>query len=179
MLLSLWGGVLFDLIAERLAGYYPGIVYKLLECNALTFIWIFAFGISIYYSSEIVIRKLVDLRWLFLVIYIIWQYFIPDDITGLFNGIRYNIVTTSLMLFFVTGFGFSYRYRVKEDFSYSFYLYHMVVINAVVEFVGNKFSTYQNIICFILIFGIISVLAIFSRRMIADRVGKLQSLAKG
>lgn len=55
----------------------------------------------------------------------------------------------------------------------------MVVINAVVEFVGNKFSTYQNIICFILIFGIISVLAIFSRRIIADRVGKLLKLVKG
>ena len=171
MLLSSWG-VLFDLIAEKSSRFYPGIVYKLLECNILTFIWIFAFGIAIYYSSNNVKRKITDFKWLFLVVYIIWQYLVPHEITGIFNGIRYNIVTTLLMINFVTGFGFSYKYHIKEDFSYSFYLYHMVVINAVVEFVGNKFETYQNILLFIMAFVVTSVFAIFSKRMIEDSVRK-------
>ena len=76
------------------------------------------------------------------------------------------------MINFVTGFGFSYKYHIKEDFSYSFYLYHMVVINAVVEFVGNKFETYQNILLFIMAFVVTSVFAIFSKRMIEDSVRK-------
>ena len=76
------------------------------------------------------------------------------------------------MIIFVTGFGFSYKYHIKEDFSYSFYLYHMVVINAVVEFVGNKFETYQNILLFIMAFVVTSVFAIFSKRMIEDSVRK-------
>lgn len=170
---------MLDLIAEKTSHAYPVIIYKLLECNVLTFIWIFAFGIAIYYSSENSKRKLADLKWLFLVIYILWQYFVPGSVVGIFDGLRYNIVTTMLLLLFITGLGFSYKYRVKEDFSYSFYLYHMVVINAVVEFVGNKFKTSQNILCFIIVFGIIGALAVFSKRMIADKVGKRPSLVKG
>lgn len=129
-----------------------------------------------YITLRIMLKEITDFKWLFLVVYIIWQYLVPHEITGIFNGIRYNIVTTLLMIIFVTGFGFSYKYHIKEDFSYSFYLYHMVVINAVVEFVGNKFvnkfETYQNILLFIMAFVVTSVFAIFSKRMIEDSVRK-------
>ncbi|MGN8774095.1 acyltransferase family protein [Candidatus Weimeria sp. HCP3S3_B5] len=174
--ITFMGGVLFDLIAEKFSKVYPDIFYKLLECNVFTFVWIFVLGIAFYYASPQVISFFVSWKWVFLAIYVAWQYFVPTTLVSLFDGIRYNVITTILLLFFVVGFGFSFKYRVKEDLSYSFYLYHMVVINAVIEFFGSEFSTMQDAFWFFIVFAIIGIFAYFSRKFVADKVSTFERL---
>ena len=116
------------------------LIYKLLQCNIIPFLWIFLSGMLIHRYADTLIPRLVKLRAVFLVLYIIWQYAAPAHIKQCFEGIRYNIVTTALLLCLVASFGFSAKYRIRRECSYSFYLYHMVVIGWIIQTMTRSFS---------------------------------------
>lgn len=157
-----------DLLLEKGCDYYPSIVYRLLQCNLIPFLWIFLSGMCIYYNKERLIPQIVKIRWLLVGAYLVWQYAIPKTITALFNGIRYNVVATILMLLMVVGIGFSYTKRFKVDYSYSFYLYHMVVINFIINNVCVEFDDVKHFILYLLFsIFVIAIFAVISQKYIA------------
>ena len=168
-----WGIVILmmmvvNLALEKTKNYIPELVYKLLQCNLIPFIWIFLIGMCVYYNRDKLIGFFVKTKWIFILIYIIWQYVMPKEMIRLFEGIRYNLVTTLLMLGMIIGIGFSKSYRLKHDYSYSFYLYHMVTINLIIHHFCNKISDVGTfLLIFILSGGITALFAIISNRFIA------------
>ena len=158
-----------DLLLEKGKSFFPEIVYKLLQCNLLPFVWIFLVGMYVYYNRDRVIPILVKYKWGFAVAYLTWQYFVPESVIKIFGGIRYNLITTLLMLLSISGIGFSFHKRLKQDYSYSFYLYHMVVINYIYNNICREFnSSGQFILSLMISVLVIGLLAILSHRYIAE-----------
>lgn len=168
-----WGiiiclAMILDLALEKAKGFYPEIGYKLLQCNLVPFLWIFLIGMCVYYNRDKLIPAITKMKKIFVAAYLIWQFVVPNSIVKAFGGIRYNVVTTTLMLLMVTGIGFSFNRRFRQDYSYSYYLYHMVVINFVIN---NMIRTFSSNGAFILtLIGsmvTIGILAVLSHKYVA------------
>lgn len=165
--------IIIDLLLEKGKWLYPEIIYKLLQCSLLPFIWIFLIGMFIYYNRSKVIPLIIRTKWFFVAIYLVWQCIIPDSIVTIFGGIRYNVLTTILMILSLTGIGFSYNKRVVHDYSYSFYLYHMVVINFIINNLCQGFeSVWQFVFSIVASLGFTFMLAIFSHSFVAGWITK-------
>ena len=171
--LKLWGILIFlsmilSLILNKCSAMFPEIVNKLLECSFISFMWIFLCGMCIYYHRDKLIPLMIRGRWIAAAVYLLWQYAVPKQAAEIFSGIRYNAVTTFLLLLCVTGFGFCCVKRFRKDYSYSFYLYHMVVINFVIHNIFPRMeNTAQTVICFIAVTAATGILAVLSRHYIA------------
>ena len=165
--------MIIDLALEKGKGLYPEIIYKLLQCNLIPFIWIFLIGMCVYYNRDRIIPRLVQCRWGLFIFYLAWQYVIPSQILKLFGGIRYNLITTVLMLFTLIGIGFSYKKRLSQDYSYSFYLYHMVIINFIINNIRREFTSIgEGIAVFVITMVLIGFLAVLSHRYVAGKLTK-------
>lgn len=162
----------FDLWMEKISSYYPVLIYKLLYVNLFPFIWIFLIGMCIYYYRGKLVPALVTKKYYLLILYFIWQYAVPGELISIFDGIRYNLVTTCIMLLMFTGIGFSYNWRSKQDYSYSFYLYHMVVINFIINNIGKSFTNVEYVLMYMSSIVVIGILAVISRRYIAGSLTK-------
>lgn len=125
----------------------------------------------VYYNRHRLIPKLTKMKWFFVTTYLIWQFVVPSTIVKTFGGIRYNVVTTILMLLMFTGIGFSFNRRLNQDYSYSYYLYHMVVINFVINNLLRTFaSNGQFILTLITSMVTIGILAALSHKYVAGTI---------
>ena len=106
-------GMILDWALEKGKGLYPEIVYKLLQCNLVSFLWIFLIGMCVYYNRNTLIPILVKWKWIFAAAYLIWEYLTPSSLVKIFSGIRYNLITTLIMLLMLTGIGFSFKKKIK------------------------------------------------------------------
>lgn len=164
--------MVISLILQYTKDWYPLLVYKIFTVSIISFMWIFLIGMCIYYNREIIIPVLIKKKYQLLVLYIIWQYFLPNSFVVAFEGVRYNLITTVIMLLIVTGIGYSWSWRSLQDYSYSFYLYHIVVINFVIHNIGKYYTTEGYIMVFLSCFAAISILAIISRKYVAGALTK-------
>ena len=165
--------MLIDLLLEKDKGLYPEIGYKLLQCNLIPFIWIFLIGMCVYYNRDRIIPTMIRIKWGLVAIYVIWQYVVPNTIVKIFGGIRYNVITTLILLLMITGIGFSFKKRLDQDYSYSFYLYHMVVINFVINNICKEFTSLgQFVVSLIGSMMVIGILAVLSHRYVAGSLTK-------
>ena len=163
--------MLLDRLLELYKSMYAEIIYKLLQCIFIPFAWIFLLGMIVYYNRDMLIPVFIKIRWAVLALYILWRYAVPSSIKELFGGIRYNLVTTIFVLALVTGFGFAYHKRFKKDYSYSFYLYHMVVINFVINNVMSRFeNSGQMIVVLTVCILATGAFAFLSHRLVAEQL---------
>lgn len=141
--------------------------------NAIWFLWIFLLGMCFYYNRDRLIPVFTKLKWLFVALYLIWQFVVPSPIVKVFGGVRYNVVTTILMLFMFTGIGFSFNRRFRQDYSYSYYLYHMVVINFMINNMVRTFDSNGQFILTLITFMVtIDILAVLSHKYVAGTITK-------
>ena len=127
-----------------------------------------------YCHKDRLIACFVRWRWGILVLYLVWS-FLPVSVTGLFEGVRYNIVTTTLWMMLVMGMGFGWgKHRLKREHSYGFYLYHMVVINFVIGVLNiERFaSVEEGVWVFVLVTGAIMVMGLLSEYFVEYRISK-------
>lgn len=165
--------MILDIALERGKELYPEIVYKLLQCSIIPFLWIFLFGMCLYYNRNYLIPITMKISWISITAYLIWQYVVPDTIVRVFDGVRYNIITTSLMVTMFTGIGFLFKKRMIHDYSYSFYLYHMVVINYIINNMYKTFSSkLQFVLTLIMSVIIIGFFAYLSHYYVAGKLTK-------
>lgn len=130
------GGV--SLLIEFFRGYIPPIIYKICKVSILPFLYIFLFGMMVYFFRQRFLPVFHSLKWVFITVYILWS-MLPEKYIDVFQGVRYNFVTTLLLLcaVFSIGYGFG-KHRFKTDYSYAFYLWHIVVINFVYHHLVKK-----------------------------------------
>lgn len=109
--------------------------------SVIPFLYIFLFGMMVYYFRERIIPILTRFLWPVVVVYCVWMN-LPSSMTGWASGVRYNVITSLLLMCVIMGFGYNFgKHRMKTDYSYSFYLYHMVVINVIYHMIVQNFSS--------------------------------------
>lgn len=162
---------LVSLILEQLSPLMPEIAYKLLMVTIIPFLYIFMFGMMVYNFRDKLLPLFARYKWLIVVLYTIWE-LLPDGLTNYVYGVRYNVVTTILLMcvVFAVGYGFG-KHRVKTDYTFAFYLYHIVVINFVIQMgIKNIDDPIVFIAVFILEFAVIMLFSYFSVHIIEKRV---------
>lgn len=165
--------MILDLALEKGKGFYPEIGYKLLQCSLLPFLWIFLIGMCVYYNRDKIIPAIVKNKWVLVAAYLVWQYLVPDSIVEIFGGVRYNLISTLLMLLMIIGIGFSFKLRPGRDYPYSFYLYHMVVINFIINNICREFASVgQFVFSLFASIIVISILAVLSHKYVAGSFTK-------
>ena len=159
-------GMSIDLLIYKLKDHLPDTVFKLLQCNIISFLWIFIFGMMLYFHKDTLIKKIASIRIPLILAYILWYFLVPEGFKELFRGVRYNVITTLLLLLVATAIGFSFKFRLKKDLSYGFFLYHMVVLNIFYHSYVKTFSSpMQAILVFVAIAVITVILAFISDKI--------------
>ena len=166
------GGIIILLaltdLALRQAGYLlPDIINKFLLISIVPFVYIFLFGAYCYLYRDKAIPLFVKWWKPLTVLYILWG-LLPEKYTDVLNGVRYNVLTTFMLMSIVIGLGYSFgKVRVKHEISYHFYLYHMVVINIFVHnFFDGRVGILEGFMYFSLTLAFTSIFAVFSERIV-------------
>lgn len=92
-------------------------------------------GMVGWYHRDVIIPALQKRKWFILCAYIVWKLMENHLVfPHILDGVLYNTMTTLLMAAVIFAFAFCGNWRLKRDFTFGFYLYHMVVINLVLHF---------------------------------------------
>lgn len=152
-----------NIATPLLQEYIPEIIYKLFEETFIPYIWIFIIGAFLQEYFEKIIEILEKYWYLFFTGTALVSYFKVD--IGRYGTLKILFLAPALI-------GFAYRYgklNVKHDISYGLYIYHMIIINVMIEFgITGKLTD------FYIAFGASAIMAMASYYSI----GKLSRLAK-
>ena len=164
-----------SLISAKLQGLFPEIIWKLYAVEIIPFLYIFMFGMAMYYHRHRMIPVLKRYWYLFCVIYIAWEIFVPSSVKAVFDGVLYNVVTTVFLSLMIGAIGFAFgRHRLKADYSYSFYLYHMVVINIIYHLFIQRITSVFSLLGILSLSTVLVVLlAVLSQKLIEQKTGNL------
>lgn len=132
----------FSILLECLGSFIPSILYKLISITVFPYLYFLLLGMMFWYCRSKIIQFLERFRWFILLLYLFWK-FVEFEFTWslLFNGVLYNVVTTLLLGCTIFAFAFRYKWRLKEDWTFGFYLYHMVFINIIIEYGFEELET--------------------------------------
>ncbi len=125
-------------IYPLLENMIPDILYKLIGVSFVPYLWIFIWGAFLCQYFEIIIKGIKKYWFVFLLA--------VGGVRSL--GIDFGrYATIHVLLLAPALLGFAYRYdklNIKKDISYGIYIYHMVVINVLVEvgFTGSYTSVF-------------------------------------
>lgn len=155
---SVWWGIglislLFNILYPFSEAFIPTIVYKLINVTFLPYAYIYWIGIYAYTFKDKLIPKLKKYFWYLLGGYMIWCV-LNDTVLHLSFGHYCNIVSGVFICMLTLSAGYYFgNHKFKKDYSYSIYLYHMIVINVLVMFgiKGNMwaiFITYATTLAF-------------------------------
>ena len=155
---SVWWGIglislLFNILYPFSEAFIPTIVYKLINVTFLPYAYIYWIGIYAYTFKDKLIPKLKKHFWYLLGGYMIWCV-LNDTVLHLSFGHYCNIVSGVFICMLTLSAGYYFgNHKFKKDYSYSIYLYHMIVINVLVMFgiKGNMwaiFITYATTLAF-------------------------------
>ena len=107
----------------------PEIVGKLLSQTLLPYLWMFILPAYVAEKKEVLLPVLIKYWWIFLVATLIISY------TGFDITAAYAVLHTISLFACLTGASYVFaRLNVKTDISYGIYIYHMTVVNALLEF---------------------------------------------
>lgn len=127
-LLVLLTGMAVNIAAVPLKGILPEMIYKLFTQTFLPYIWLFVVGAIMCEYFDPIILCLKKYWGLCLVLLLI------VSVSGIENNIGiYGIVQSIMLGCIMIGFGYSVKIKMKYDFSYGIFIYHMVVINFMVQ----------------------------------------------
>lgn len=127
-----WGiiiiaGAGINMLMSMLESYLPAILYKLLTQTFVPYIWIFIIGAFINEYFDVLHGYLK-------------KYWLPAFVFSIIvncSGMDIGAYGTLKVLFLgpaVIGFAYKYKaFDIKHDISYGFYIYHMIVINIMIE----------------------------------------------
>lgn len=137
--LALWIGMLIcslaiGFVSPVLSDLMPSIVYKLYNQTIIPYLWIFLIGTFICEYFQILIPQF-KRYWFLSLIGLLLVCFTGFDIHG-----NYGVLATLLQA--ITWLGFAYALpglNIKHDISYGIYLYHMVILNILIQlgFIGH------------------------------------------
>lgn len=150
-------------VSPWLEALLPGILFKLYRRTVLPYLWIFLLG---SFCASRFDRVVGVLRWIWPLLFgllALWTYGIKADLTLW----QYPLVGS--VLFCAASVGFAYGLPgldLKTDISYGVYIYHMIIVNGMLE-LGFLHSGWSMLTAFVLSIaaGIVSTLTV-------GRIGK-------
>jgi len=126
-MITLIVSTLINLLRPLTKPFLPEMLYKLTFYFFASHIWLFLVGAFISEYFEQVIGSLKKWWWAALIISQIAMY------TGFDFG-TYGTIKSLFLGIGVIGLGYAVpKFSIKHDFSYGLYIYHMIVINVMVE----------------------------------------------
>ena len=120
--------IALNISTPYIGNYVPEIIVKLFGQTFLPYIWIFVFGAMICEYFNQWKDGLMRYWWIFLIISAVITF------TGFDLGTYGTLKVLSLVPAVI---GFAYKFpklNIKKDISYGLYIYHMVVVNVLIEF---------------------------------------------
>ena len=159
--------VILSVICEKKESFLSEIACKIIDVTFVPYLYIFLIGAFMMEYYDILIPYLKK-YWLALLVVAEIVNMLKIDVG------RYGSVHTAFIL--ATLIGFSYKFnkiKINKDISYGFYIYHMVVINAMIELGYIKYPWFVLTAAVItLILALLSYFTIggFSRKLRLQRV---------
>lgn len=132
-----------SIFCRRIEAYIPEILGKLINVTVAPYLYFLVLGMMAWYCRDKLLPILKKYRFAILAGYVLWKLAeIYWQFPHVLDGVLYNTVTTILMAGLIFAFAFCGKFRMKHDYTYGFYLYHMVFINLAVEFGYDAFPTF-------------------------------------
>lgn len=129
-----WSFILIMLVGvnylSAIIGNDTFIINKLINCSVIPYLYMFMIGTFIYRFRKNIFNY--DRRWLIVInlillcAYIFGGNYIIGNYIFLIKGISLAVLTVNF------GYLFNKKIRIKIDVTYGTYLYHMVVVNAII-----------------------------------------------
>lgn len=144
-----------SILLERSAAFLPEIATKLIGVTVLPYLYFLVAGMVGWHHRDTIIPVLQKKKWLILAAYVVWklaEIYLP--FTAVLNGVLYNALTTLLMAAVIFAFAFGKSWRMPRDYTFGFYLYHMVFINLTVHF---GFRSLEPAWCGVLLIAAVAV----------------------
>lgn len=134
MAILLLAAIVDSLLSVFVRRILPGDMGKLFEQTFIPYVWLFLIGAALSENFDWIIGVLKRCWFVFLGLIVVVGWL------GIDFGYSYG--TVNALLLGLTMVGFAYRFpklTIRHDISYGIYIYHMVVINAMIAmgFVGN------------------------------------------
>ena len=137
-------GILFNIGTPIFERFLPAIIYKLFRQTFIPYIWLFILGIIMCEYFDSIIKVLMKNWGVLLLISMLISILHIEDTVGI-----YATVENCLLGLSIVGFGYALpQINIKYDISYGFYIYHMIVINILVNY-GYKGSIIDLLIALI------------------------------
>ena len=110
----------------------PHIIYRLIFISFIPHLYIYLIGVFLYLKKDTILFWL-SKRWIsVLIMYTIWMsifyFFLPQ--IGFYAPIHIGLTLPVMIITVAYGLG---KHRLKYDISYGMYLYHFIVINALIQ----------------------------------------------
>lgn len=142
--------------------FMPDMVYKLINVTFVPYAYIYLIGMYVYTFRDEIIPKLKKGFYCLLGGYIAWC-FINRSFLHFSFGHYCNIVTGVFVCVLTLSAGYYLgNHKFKKDYSYSIYLYHMVVINLLVV-IGMK----ENLLALVITYVVTLLLSFVSTNYVA------------
>lgn len=138
--------------------YIPEIVFKLINVTFIPYLYIYLIGMFAYFYRDKIVLFLRDAFPILLLLYVVWC-ILKAHVFSFSLGHYTDIVSGVFICILTIGAGYFFgNHRLKYDFSYSLYLYHMIIINVLVV-LGITQSIYSLLLTLALSF-VCSVLSV-------------------
>lgn len=131
------GGVLAILIVvsavyKLVKPFVPLIPYKLMGVTVVPYLYVFYLGMLMWIKRDVLVPFAQRYWLIILTAYIVFRY---SNIAAfkLVNIGAYGALSLIITTLLIAAFGFKGKWRMPNDFTYGFYMYHMVVMNALIE----------------------------------------------
>lgn len=110
----------------------PHVIYRLIFISFVPHLYIYLIGVFLYFKRNTILSRL-SMRWKsVLILYTVWMtisYFCIPKI-GFYAPISIGLTLPVMIITVAYGLG---KHRLKYDISYGMYLYHFIVINALIQ----------------------------------------------
>ena len=161
--------VLFAFVAKAISPilpeFLPSIICKLYEQTIIAHLWLFAIGIFVSEYFEKIVPVLKKIWWILIILsYTIEHFKFDIDIES------YGYFTYTLRVLGIIGFAYLVpAIQVKKDISYGIFIYHMTVVNVMLEL-----GVFGKLWHLLIVIAITFVLAFLSS-LISDFIVKKRS----
>lgn len=119
----------------------------------LPYLYIYLIGVFVYVYRDKILPKLKKCFLPLVALYVVWC--IINMHIGFSSGHYANIISGSFVCILTISAGYYFgNHRLKYDFSYSLYLYHMIVTLGITE-------TWYSMVSAYLLTGVLSALSLF------------------
>lgn len=162
----LFASIVIGVVSPRFVCFLPDTMYKLYEQTIFPYLWIFLIGVFVCEYFDVLIPYLKK-YWCLGLLGLVVVEILNFDIWG-----NYGILKTFLQTVVCLGFAYEFpNFNIKHDISYGVYLYHMIVINVMIQI-----GVVKQWWCFVWAALATITIAVLSDKLIANKLNSEEKL---